>query len=59
MPGCAAIDCSNRPEKGFLMKAFPRDPARRKEWVIRMRRENWMPTNKSVLCEVIYYLQYT
>jgi len=30
MPGCAAIGCSNSYKKGFLMKNFPKEPARRK-----------------------------
>jgi hypothetical protein len=33
MPGCAAVGCSNSAKKGFIMKKFPKDPARRKEWL--------------------------
>ncbi|KAJ8912419.1 hypothetical protein NQ315_006085, partial [Exocentrus adspersus] len=52
MPGCAAVNCTNSSKKGFLMKTFPRDPVRRKQWLIKTRRDNWIPTNTSCLCEV-------
>lgn len=52
MPGCAAVGCSNSAKKGFVMKVFPRDPKRRQEWAEKAGRENWFPTNFSVLCEV-------
>ncbi|XP_031329306.1 THAP domain-containing protein 2-like isoform X2 [Photinus pyralis] len=51
MPGCAAIHCTNSSVKGFLMKRFPRDPIRRKQWRIKCRRDNWTPSNNSYLCE--------
>ncbi|KAK4881285.1 hypothetical protein RN001_004604, partial [Aquatica leii] len=31
MPGCAAVSCSNKAEKGFFMKRFPKDLLRRKQ----------------------------
>lgn len=52
MPGCAAVGCTNSSKKGFLMKRFPKDPQRRKVWAENVRRENWIPTDYSVLCEV-------
>nr|CAI5846199.1 unnamed protein product [Callosobruchus analis] len=52
MPGCAAVNCSNSAKKGFILKRFPRDPVRRKEWLIKMRRDKWIPTDYSCLCEV-------
>nr|CAI5852610.1 unnamed protein product [Callosobruchus analis] len=52
MPGCAAVNCSNSAKKRFIMKHFPRDPVRRKEWLIKMRRDKWIPTDYSCLCEV-------
>ncbi|KAJ4426849.1 hypothetical protein ANN_26648 [Periplaneta americana] len=52
MPGCAAVGCSNSAKKGMLMKRFPKDPARRKEWHIKMKRDKWKPTDYSYLCEV-------
>lgn len=52
MVGCSAINCTNRSEQGFIMKVFPRNPERRKEWLIKAKRKNWSPTNHSKLCEV-------
>lgn len=52
MPSCAAVGCSNSSTKGFLMKRFPRDTARRKAWLIKMKRDKWQPTDFSCLCEV-------
>lgn len=59
MPGCAAVGCSNSAKKGFIMKKFPKDPARRKEWLIKMKRDKWSPTDYSCLCDVSIYLVYT
>ncbi|XP_046473805.1 putative leucine-rich repeat-containing protein DDB_G0290503 [Neodiprion pinetum] len=50
MPGCAAIGCNNRSEKGYNMKCFPRDPQLRKEWQERVGRANWAPSKNSFLC---------
>lgn len=52
MVGCCAVGCKNRTEQGYIMKVFPRDPTRRKEWAVKVRRENWTPSNSSYLCEV-------
>lgn len=52
MVGCSAYGCTNRSEKGFLMKKFPKDPVRRSLWAAKVKRENWKPTDTSVLCEV-------
>ncbi|KAK5646736.1 hypothetical protein RI129_005200 [Pyrocoelia pectoralis] len=52
MVGCSAYGCKNRSEQGFLMKVFPRDPERRKQWIAKVRRDDWTPTNKSNLCEI-------
>ncbi|KAK5638192.1 hypothetical protein RI129_012487 [Pyrocoelia pectoralis] len=52
MPGCAAMGCTNSAKKGFLMKKLPKDPLRRKEWLIKMQRGQWKPTDYSCLCEV-------
>ncbi|KAK9707955.1 THAP domain [Popillia japonica] len=51
MVGCAAYGCTNRSEKGFLMKKFPKDSVRRKIWAGKVKRDGWKPTNASVLCE--------
>lgn len=52
MPGCAAIGCNNRSEKGYIMKCFPRDPKLRKIWQERVARADWEPSNNSFLCHV-------
>jgi hypothetical protein len=55
MPGCAAVDCTNSSAKSFLMKHFPTDPKRKKDWLIHMKRANWNPTKYSCICEVSIY----
>lgn len=52
MPGCAAIGCNNRSEKGYTMKCFPRDPNLRKVWKERVGRADWEPSNNSFLCHM-------
>lgn len=52
MTGCSAFGCENSSKKGFLMKRFPKDTKRRKEWTIKVKRKNWHPTDNSYLCEV-------
>ncbi|KAL6446034.1 hypothetical protein ACFW04_001002 [Cataglyphis niger] len=52
MPGCAAVGCNNRSEKGYIMKCFPRDPKLRKIWQERVARADWKPSNNSFLCQV-------
>ncbi|XP_078039100.1 uncharacterized protein LOC144471165 [Augochlora pura] len=52
MPGCAAVGCNNRSEKGYIMKCFPRDPKLRKVWQERVARADWEPSNNSFLCHV-------
>ncbi|XP_014672937.1 PREDICTED: THAP domain-containing protein 4-like [Priapulus caudatus] len=51
MPHCAAPNCTNAANKGYKMLVFPKDPSRRKQWVINCRRDKWEPTNSSYLCE--------
>ncbi|EZA50911.1 hypothetical protein X777_09854 [Ooceraea biroi] len=55
MPYCAAVNCHNLSEKGYSMRVIPRDTERRAKWVENVGRKNWIPTNNSVLCEVILY----
>lgn len=52
MEGCAAVNCSNTRRKGFRLFRFPRDPKRQKTWLQNCRRDKWLPTNSSELCEV-------
>lgn len=39
MVGCVAYGCTNRSEKGFHMKKFPKDPVRRKIWTAHVKRK--------------------
>jgi len=55
MGGCAVPYCNNSAAKGCLyekMKRFPRNPQRQTVWVKNINREDWVPTNDSLLCEV-------
>lgn len=52
MPGCCAYGCHNRSENGFKMNIFPRNKERRALWAVRVKRDNWTPTDNSYLCEV-------
>ncbi|XP_066586747.1 putative leucine-rich repeat-containing protein DDB_G0290503 [Prorops nasuta] len=57
MPGCAAVGCNNRSEKGYIMKCFPRDAKLRKIWQERVGRADWEPSNNSFLCHVHFQPQ--
>lgn len=52
MTGCSAVECTNRSEQGFIMKAFPRDPTIRNIWEKKVKRKNWKASDKCYLCEV-------
>ncbi|KYN07075.1 hypothetical protein ALC62_01964 [Cyphomyrmex costatus] len=51
MGGCAAPYCNNSTVKGHTMKRFPKNPERRVIWIKNVNREDWVPTNNSLLCE--------
>lgn len=51
MPGCADVNCSNSARKGFIMKHFPKDPERRRQWLIKTRRDNWQDFYVKKMCE--------
>src|SRR5688572_27578670 len=51
MVGCSAPNCHNRSEKGVRHFAFPAEQDRRKRWLINCRRDKWVPTSTSRLCE--------
>ncbi|CAL1293854.1 unnamed protein product [Larinioides sclopetarius] len=52
MPGSSAFGYTNRTEKGYCLKVFPKDPKRRALWAAKVKRLNWVPTDNSFLCEV-------
>ncbi|XP_064462553.1 uncharacterized protein LOC135373252 [Ornithodoros turicata] len=51
MVGGCAPGCSNSSQKGFRYFAFPRDPERRKEWLVQCKLDNWTRSSNSKLCE--------
>uniref|UniRef100_T1JB72 THAP-type domain-containing protein n=1 Tax=Strigamia maritima TaxID=126957 RepID=T1JB72_STRMM len=51
MPCCSAVGCSNRSERGFRLFKFPANINRRQVWITNCRRDNWVPTKSSFLCE--------
>ncbi|XP_077268402.1 uncharacterized protein LOC143900669 [Temnothorax americanus] len=52
MPGCVAINCANRHEKGFRLFSIPTNVERRKKWLQNLGREQWIPTKSACVCEV-------
>ncbi|XP_018301064.1 THAP domain-containing protein 2-like, partial [Mycetomoellerius zeteki] len=57
MPGCVADYCVNSAKKGYKMCRFPRDPKRREIWTKNMGRQDWSPSNNSVLCEIHFHAE--
>ena len=47
---CVAVGCINREGHGIKFHRFPADEARRKQWVVALRRADWTPTPYSKLC---------
>ena len=54
MPRCAVPNCPNVYGKGFTLHKFPRNEKKRKLWTKMINRQNWEPSEKSVLCEVYH-----
>ncbi|XP_039305494.1 uncharacterized protein LOC120356833 isoform X2 [Solenopsis invicta] len=52
MGGCSAINCKNRNEAGYQTFRFPKEGERRKKWLINCRRNKWIPSSNSRLCEI-------
>ena len=50
MPYCCAVGCTNGEGSGKSFFTFPKDEKRRKVWKIRVKREGWEPSKRSVLC---------
>ncbi|XP_068604926.1 THAP domain-containing protein 3 [Brachionichthys hirsutus] len=50
MGGCSAPNCSNSTSTGKQLFRFPKDPVRKKKWVINSRRD-FEPTPHSRLCQ--------
>uniref|UniRef100_A0A8D8T224 THAP domain-containing protein 2 n=1 Tax=Cacopsylla melanoneura TaxID=428564 RepID=A0A8D8T224_9HEMI len=51
---CSAINCTKRYVKGdnVAFFKFPNDPNALKKWLVRMRRDKWMPNTHSVICSL-------
>ncbi|XP_037542157.1 THAP domain-containing protein 6-like [Nematolebias whitei] len=52
---CAAFGCKNRrtslsKHRGITFHQFPKDPGLRKAWILVVRRRDFKPSNKTVLC---------
>ncbi|XP_013857161.1 THAP domain-containing protein 2 [Austrofundulus limnaeus] len=52
---CAAFGCKNRrtslsKHRGITFHQFPKDPGLRKAWILAVRRRDFKPSNKTVLC---------
>lgn len=50
MGGCSAPNCSNSTSTGKQLFRFPKDPVRKKKWVVNCRRD-FEPTPHSRLCQ--------
>ncbi|XP_030836381.1 THAP domain-containing protein 2-like [Strongylocentrotus purpuratus] len=55
MPFCAAFNCTNRLKKGsgITFHRFPKSgSALLKEWLVKMRRDKWIPNKYSTMCSI-------
>lgn len=50
---CCAVNCCNRPKNGVRLFIFPKDKGRRDVWIAKVKRDKWIPTPSSRLCEVV------
>jgi len=55
MGACTAPNCSNSRKNKIKLFRFPREKIRKDKWVQNCRRDKWIPTAHSELCEVIMY----
>ena len=47
---CVAYNCNSRSDHGLGMLTFPKDKHRRKIWVQKVKRQNFVPLEHSRLC---------
>jgi len=50
--GYAVSYCNNSADEGYTMKRFPRNLEQQTVWVKNINREDWVPTNNSLLCKI-------
>ncbi|GBM96720.1 hypothetical protein AVEN_79649-1 [Araneus ventricosus] len=56
MPTCCAVGCSNNAKSDFKLYRLPvgnRNAEKRKQWLHRIGRDNWIPNENSRLCEAV------
>lgn len=56
MTGCCAINCTTQAKKGARLFIIPTNKERRAQWIHNIRRKNWIPSDRSFLCAVMYIL---
>ncbi|XP_052084466.1 uncharacterized protein LOC127721708 [Mytilus californianus] len=47
---CVAFNCNTGSGQGYGLFTFPKDPDRRKIWIHKVKRQNFVPTEHSRLC---------
>ncbi|KAL4108053.1 hypothetical protein QTP88_018310 [Uroleucon formosanum] len=57
MGGCTTINCHNSDKKVFWMFNYPTNEERRRRCLLNNRRDKFVPTKCSQLCEVQLYFQ--
>ena len=56
MTVCAALNCKNSSRKSVKLYKFPANPERRAQWVQNIRRDNFVPSASTRLCEVNFII---
>ncbi|XP_037524185.1 peroxynitrite isomerase THAP4 [Rhipicephalus sanguineus] len=57
-PTCSVIGCSNVPPMpGISFHSFPKDPRRRRLWVIALKRDRWEPRGSNQVCSAHFTVE--
>ncbi|KAL3881363.1 hypothetical protein ACJMK2_027812 [Sinanodonta woodiana] len=51
MVQCAALKCTVKSGQGLSMYLFPKEPHLRKIWTVKLKRDNFVPSDYTKLCE--------
>ncbi|KAL3882473.1 hypothetical protein ACJMK2_028810 [Sinanodonta woodiana] len=51
MVQCAALNCTVKSGQGFSVYLFPKEPHLRKIWTVKLKRDNFVPSDYTKLCE--------
>ena len=56
---CCAVGCHSRysKKKGMKLFRFPTNPSRRDAWIRAIRRDNWIPNEYSMVCQLHFILE--